>query len=343
LRLLQKFTVILAISTGVVASGCVRKVTMPSDLKAQPPVPIEKLVERINSYEKISSFTAQTDIYVFDHLIGEDGMANKYGANGALVFARPDKIRIKVTAPVVNSGVADMTSDAEQFRLAVYWPKEDRMFIHGTNLNEIRLMNADDIKDAKDPRLKQAGALANIRPQHITDAFIIKPIPLDGRLVEYFKEEDKEVEPNPKPTRKSRMITRTYDVLYVLQREEGNGRLHVRRKFWFDRTREGVPLVRQQTFENGDGKLGSDVVYDDFFAVPNTGLAMARSVKISRPNDGYDIWLVLNQDSVEVNPELPDTAFVLENREHMKDMDLDRPGKDSIPAELRERARSNHQ
>ena len=343
MTLLQKFTIVLGIMTVVTASGCVRKVPVPSDLKAQPSLPIEKYIERVNSYEKIASFTAQTDIYVFDHLTGEDGTANRFpGANGAIVFARPDKIRIKVTAPIVNSDVADMTSDAEQFRLAVYWPKEDRMYIHGANLNELRRMNAEELKDAKDPRLKQAGALANIRPQHITDAFIIKPIPLDGR-VEYFKEEDKEVEPNPKPTRKSKMISRTYDVLYVLQREE-NGKLHVLRKFWFDRTREGVPLVRQQTFENGDGRLGSDVVYEDFFGVPNTNLAMARSIKISRPNDGYDIWLVLNQDSVEVNPELPGTAFILENREHMKDLDLDRPGKDSIPAELiRERAHSNHQ
>jgi hypothetical protein len=104
-----------------------------------------------------------------------------------------------------------------------------------------------------------------------------------------------------------------------------------------------VPLVRQQTFENGDGRLGSDVVYDDFFSVPNTALAMARTIKISRPNDGYEIWLMLNQDSVEVNPDLPGTAFVLENREHMKDMDLDKSGKDSIPVEFRERAHSNRQ
>jgi hypothetical protein len=340
LKPLRNFAIILAILTGTVVSGCVRKVQVPPDLKARAPVPIEELVNRINSYEKITSFTAQTDIYVFDHLTGEDGTANRYGANGAIVFARPDKIRIKVSAPVVNSGVADMTSDGERFCLAIYWPKEDRMYIHGANLNELRRMNAEDIKEAKDPRVKEAGALANIRPQHITDAFIIKPIPLDGRL-EYFKEEDKEVEPNPKPTRKSRLISRTYDVLYVLERAE-NGRLHLRRKFWFDRTREGVPLVRQQTFENGDGRLGSDVVYEDFFSVPNTGLAMARTIKISRPNDGYDIQLVLNQDSVEINPELPATAFVLENREHMKDMDLDRSGRESIPVELRERARSNH-
>jgi hypothetical protein len=342
LKLLRKPLIIIAILAVGVLSACVKKVPVPLDLKSAPPVPIEELVSRINSYEKITSFTAQTGIYVFDHLTGEDGTANRFpGADGMLVFARPDKIRIKVNAPIVGSDVADMTSDSEQFRLAVYWPKEDRMYIHGTNLNELRRMNADDIKDAKDPRLKQAGALANIRPQHITDAFIIKPIPLDGR-VEYFKEEDKEVEPNPKPTRKNKMVSRTYDVLYVLQRGD-SGRLHVRRKFWFDRTRPGVPLVRQQTFENGDGRLGSDVVYDDFFSVPNTGLAMARTIKISRPNDGYDIWLLLNQDSVDVNPELPGTAFVLENREHMKDMDLDKQGKDSIPAELRERAHSNHQ
>jgi len=342
LRSLQKLAFILVLLAAVAASNCVRKVPVPSDLKAKPPVPIEELVNRINSYEKITTFTAQTDIYVFDHLTGEDGTAKSFpGANGAIVFARPDKIRIKVTAPIFNSDVADMTSNSEQFRLAVYWPKEARMYLHGTNLNELRLMNADDLKQAKDPRLKQAGALANMRPQHITDAFIIKPIPLDGRL-EYFKEEDKEVEPNPRPTRKSKMISRTYDVLYVLQRED-SGRLHLRRKFWFDRTREGVPLVRQQTFENGDGRLGSDVVYDEFFSIPKTNLAMARTIKISRPNDGYDIWLVLNQDSVEVNPELPSTAFELENRDRMKDLDLDRPEKGSIPAEIRERARSNHQ
>jgi len=68
---------------------------------------------------------------------------------------------------------------------------------------------------------------------------------------------------------------------------------------------------------------------------------MAKNVRIKRPNDGYEIWMVLDPDTVEVNLELPSTVFVLENKENLKDLDLDQPRTDSINSDNRPQARTS--
>jgi hypothetical protein len=122
------------------------------------------------------------------------------------------------------------------------------------------------------------------------------------------------------------MIERTYYILYVLERTD-SGKLLLRRKFWFDRTQDGAPLTRQQTFENGEGRLGSDVFYSGFFQVHNSDRLWAEAIDIERRNDGYGIRLRLDKGSVEVNLELPPSTFVLENTQRLKEINLDEPRK----------------
>jgi hypothetical protein len=339
LKLILRPIILLVLALVLAGSGCIRREPVPEKLPVNgDPAPIEKLVERINSYKDLTTLAAQVEIYVRD--TSDNTTAKVFpGANGAIRVRRPQNILVHVTAPILNSNIADLTSDGEQFRLAIYYPKDSRMFIHGSNLKELHKMTAEKIKVTKDPRLRDAGTLANIRPQHITDAFIIKPISEDPNAV-YFREEVMQTEDDVRPGKKGRQVERTYYVLYVLERGEG-GRLYLRRKFWFDRTQEGTPLARQQTFENGDGKIGSDVTYSGVFHVRNSNLQMAKSVRVKRPNDGYEIWMVLDPDTVEVNLELPSTVFVLENKENLKDLDLDRPRADSINSDNRPQARTS--
>ncbi|HXG68338.1 MAG TPA: hypothetical protein VNO70_24805, partial [Blastocatellia bacterium] len=104
------------------------------------------------------------------------------------------------------------------------------------------------------------------------------------------------------------------------------GRAELRRKFWFDRT-VGNRLTRQQTFENGTGRLGSDIYYSDWTRVPESSRDWPMRIVIDRHNDGYRLELLLEKNSVAINPELPDTAFILENDEKLKEVDLDAPRK----------------
>jgi undecaprenyl-diphosphatase len=225
----------------------------------------------------------------------------------------------------IGAKVAEMVSDGQRFKLAMYRPQDKRRFIYGSNLTDIERMNATEIKQTNDPQLTKAGGLVNMRPQHITDSFLIKPIAENDRP-NAFREEVRQVEADTRPGKKNRLVERSYYVVYVLERDH-NGQLKLRRKFWFDRSQTGCPLVRQQTFENSVGRLAGDVTYSDWFTVPNSSSAWPGHVIIDRRNDGYRLDLRLVAETVEVNADLPITTFDLENTEKLEELNLDAPHK----------------
>jgi hypothetical protein len=85
--------------------------------------------------------------------------------------------------------------------------------------------------------------------------------------------------------------------------------------------------VRQQTFENGAGRLAGDVTYSEWFMAQNSSSELPGRVIIDRRNDGYRLDLRLEAETVEVNAELPVTTFVLENTENLEEVNLDAPRK----------------
>jgi len=321
----------LAILTGVLCgSACVKRVQVNELAAAGPELPTHALVDRINSYGQIQTFSAEVYISFVNYFTGERTKAEKYPeTSGSIRFQRPENTLMRVT--FLGKRLSDMVSDGEKFKLAVYWPTDKRRFIFGSNLKELERMDLEEIKRTKDPRLSEAGGLVNMRPQHITDSFLIKPI-TEGDRLSVFREEVRQVDPRDiKPGRKD-LKERLYYVLYVLERDD-KGQAKLRRKFWFDRSQPGTPLVRQQTFENGDGRLASDVWYSDWFPVPGSGRSWPGKVSIDRRTDGYRLELTLDHDSIEINGELPQTTFMLQNEQHLEELDLDIPRKpDSRPA-----------
>ena len=325
MRRISLFT-ILFLSVALFGSACIRKVTVAEVLPVQGQLSTEELIARIDSYGRVDTFSAQAGVLVRNYFTGKENKAEEFPeANGAIRFRRPENIRMLVTAPIVNTKVADMVSDGESFRLAIYYPKDKRQFVHGSNLGDLDRMTTDELNKAKDPRLAEAGGLINMRPQHVTNAFLIKPTPTSGRA-DVFREEVLIEEPDDRPGKKGRKVVRGYYVVYVLERGE-KGEAELRRKFWFDRTRQGTPLVRQQTFENGAGRLAGDVTYSKWFKAQNSSSELPGRVIIDRRNDGYRLDLRLEPETVEVNAELPMTTFVLENNENLEEINLDAPRK----------------
>jgi len=293
-------------------------------LPVNTPVQTDELISRINAYSRIKTFSAQADVTVWNYFTGEGATADEFPiATGLIRFKRPEDTRMKVT--FLSADVADMVSDGQKFKLKILRPQDKRRFIYGRNLGDIERMNAAEIKDTKDPQLTKAGGLVNMRPQHITDSFLIKPITESDRS-NVFREEVRQVEADTRPGKKNRLVERSYYVVYVPERDE-KGQLKLRRKFWFDRSQTGTPLVRQQTFENGVGRLASDVTFGGWFTVPNSTWAWPGHVIIDRRNDGYRLDLKLLQETVEVNAELPATTFDLENTERLEEVNLDEPHK----------------
>ncbi len=317
-------TVLIA-TASLAGTACIRRVKEPELLHVNDPIPTKTLVGRINSYSDVETFSAQSSIYV-KAFFGASDAAEYPAGNLSIRLQRPDRIRMLVTAPApLTRSIADMTSDGKQFRLAIYYPTDKRAFIYGSNLGDYKRMNEKELKDSADARLRNAGALANIRPQHVTDAFLVRPIKDDGRT-QFFREELTQLEPEDRAAKKGRIVRRTYYVVYVLDRLD-DGKNALRRKFWFDRTKAGTPLVRQQTFENGEGKLGSDISYIGDFAFDGNKRSWPGTTVIERLNDGYSISVEVDSETLRINSELPSTAFVLENYEQMKAIDLDEPGK----------------
>jgi hypothetical protein len=306
----------------------VRRVRVNELLPVNDSVSTDELIKRINSQSETQTFAAQADVIVRNYFTGEGAQADEFpAANGLIRFKRPENTRMNVT--FIGAKVAEMVSDGQKFKLAVFRPEEKRRFVYGSNLTDIDRMNVQEIKRTNDAQLAKAGGLVNMRPQHITDSFLIKPI-TEAERPNVFREEVRQVEADKRPGKTNRLVERSYYVLYVPERDE-TGQLKLRRKFWFDRSQTGTPLVRQQTFENGVGRLASDVTYDEWFTVPNSPSPWPRHVVIDRRNDGYRLDLKLVRETVEVNAELPPTTFILENTEKLEEINLDEQHKASTP------------
>jgi hypothetical protein len=319
-----RFFAIPILAFALLSSACIKHVTVAEKLPVNPPVPVAELVSRLNAFREINTFGAQGTIIVRNYFTGKDSKADEFpGANYVIRLQRPEGIRLVVKAPIISKQVAEMASDGNNFQLAIFYPDDKRQFIYGTNVNEIARMSK---VESKDPTLLKAGGLLNMRPQHFTDAFLIKPI--NGSF-EVFREEVLQDEADTRPGKKNKRVDKSYYVLYVVERNAGgepNGIVELRRKFWFDRNQSGTPLARQQTFE-ADGRLASDISYVKWLGVPNTDKFWPEEILVDRRNDGYQIRLIIERDSVEINLELPENIFKLENREKLKEVNLDEPRK----------------
>ena len=92
-----------------------------------------------------------------------------------------------------------MTSDGEQFRVAVLKGDDKyKRFLKGTNSAIYKKLDPDPAptpaaKNQKKSEKETVNALSNLRPQHLTDAFMIRPIDPNGSLIyaqsQFFLEE----------------------------------------------------------------------------------------------------------------------------------------------------------
>ncbi len=328
---------ILIFFGSLLGSACVKRVTIPEFLPPQPALSTDDLVTRINAYSDIKSFSAQADVYTTNFVTDKANKAEIYPATTGLIrLRRPENIRMRMS--FYGKQLADMVSDGGKFRLAIFYPEDKRRFIFGSSLHGYDHIDAKDLQANIDPDVKRAGGLVNMRPQHITDAYLIQPIKQDERT-SVFREEVRQIEADTRPGRKGRSVEKVYYVLYVVERGDRHGSL--RRKFWFDRSQVGTPLTRQQTYENGGGKLASDVTYSGWFKVENSDYVWPRHVRLERRNDGYALQFDLSRDSVEINTEMGDQVFELENTEKLQELDLDAQRKDQDTPSSKQRPPSN--
>lgn len=285
-----------------------------------------QLANEVNRLVAARSIHGRVDIQFEDTSFATAGISEKYRtAEGAITLQRPAKVYLVVQGPFATD-VAQMTSDGEHFRIAILKGDEKyRRFVRGTNQATYPKLeiNGDGVvvkKGKPNTEAQAVNALSNLRPQHLTDALLIRPLDLHAPGLIYVQSEFYQSEKDPAP-QSSKRIVRGYYLLDELQTGEGgSGRLL--RRFWFDRV-NGIRLARQQTFTN-QGALVTDVSYGESKRFGEGNALMPVEVGLTRPQEHYKITITYQApESVTMDREYPAEAFVLENKWGLREVDLD--------------------
>ncbi len=308
---------LLLLSLGLIGCARLAKVSDTSIPRMVTPVvtaDFSQLLAQLKPFTEVQTLRASRIALRF---IEPQAETRWRDADAIVVLQRPDRIRLVIQIPVTKSRVAEMVSEANHFKVAVY--QERPSFILGTN-------DADYAQWRERLGKDKQSALANARPFHFTDALLMRPLHTGESGYAYSLEEQLQEESETKPNQKTvTHVLRSYYVMSELKLAE-NGQAYTLRRFWFDRT-DNLLLKRQQIFD-GRGGLVTEVTYSNYQKLGEANAAtLPRVVLVSRPHDGYGARFSFSPENFELNPELPQTAFVLENKENLPETDLDKPVK----------------
>jgi len=314
---------VLFLSSGCGLFGAKKKVTVPQLLTPLSEASKERLFQEVNRLSTVKSIYGKVDIQFEDTSFASSGVADRYRlVDGTLTLQRPGMIYLIIQFTFVD--IAQMTSDGQQFRVAVLQGDDKyKRFVKGTNSAVYPKLETEPA--AGTPKQKSdketVSALSNLRPQHLTDAFMIRPIengPLIYAQSEFFQEE-------PDPRRQAKKDARVMRSYYFLDEfaQPSPGEAKLKRRFWFDRV-GGIRLARVQTYDDR-GLLVTDVSYYNERTLGSGPTASLPSkVEITRPQDQYKLSISYQDSgSVELNREYGPKAFTLENKWKLPEVDLD--------------------
>lgn len=336
-RLFSRALVLLLILTGLLSmSGCGlfgtrKQVQVPPMLTPLVDANRTQLLAEVNRLAAVKSIRGKVDIQFEDTSFADVGIAEKYRqADGTITLQRPGKVYLIIQVPFIATDIAQMTSDGERFRVAVLQGDEKyRRFVKGTNnaIYEKLELNGDSGSGKTKKKVmtgkETVSALSNLRPQHLTEAFMISPVGSQPGLLysqnEFFQEEQ-DIRPRAK---KGSRVVRGYYLLEEFSSTSAE-ELRLLRRFWFDRV-GGIRLARLQTYDDR-GLLITDIAYWDDKAVGPEGRKLPSRIDITRPQDHYRLSLSYQAPaSMDIDREYRPEAFVLENRWQLPEVDLDAP------------------
>jgi hypothetical protein len=312
--------------------GTHKKVQVPQLLTPLTEADTARLISEVNRLAKIHSLHGKVDLIFEDTSFADTGIAEKYRqADGMITVQRPGQIYLIIQVPFIAKDIAQMTSNGETFRVAVLQGDDKyRRFVKGTNNATYEKMDGDEKpavteKPKKVMNAKEAvNALSNLRPQHLTEALLINPIPDAAQSgLSYARTEFYQDEPDTRPQAKANLrVVRGYYLLEEFSQPKP-GELRLTRRFWFDRV-NGIRLARIQSFDD-HGLLITDVAYWDEKPFGETAqVSLPSRIEITRPHDHYKLSIAYQAPaSADINKEFQPEAFVLENKWQLPEIDLD--------------------
>ena len=326
---LRSYLIIFILFAGIV-SGCniVKKESKTPTLLDTKEATQLQLMDEVNRFARVGSIRAKMDLKFEDNSFAQFGSKEEYrSADGEVVVQRPANILLKVQVPVIKTDVAQMTSDGEKFRVAILndgGSGKYKKFVVGSNNADYSPLQRE-LKEVENGNgIKQeVNAFANLRPQHFTDAMLVRPT--DDANV-YTQSTIFQIEEDPTQPRKSplRSVNRGYYLLDEFQRGP-DGHLTISRRFWFDRV-GGIRLARQQLFDE-KGEIESDIVYgrEGNLTATSDYRNLPLRIQVTRLKEKYTMSLTYQTpEAVTIGPTYPAAAFVLQNSWDLEEIDLDK-------------------
>ncbi|HEY2495828.1 MAG TPA: hypothetical protein VGK24_02060 [Candidatus Angelobacter sp.] len=241
---------------------------------------LEQLVDFVNSNaEKLKTLKATVDIDSSVLQLSKNKVIDNPQVTGYVLVRKPEMLRMRVLVPVVRNTMIDMVSNGQTFELAIP-PKSQ--FIVGSN---------------KQPEKPSPQPIYNLRPQHISDALLLKPIDPQKEIA--VLENTTEIVKDPKTHKDAEQATYTIIVI-----DKDNNGYYLSRKIVFSRT---DLLPHEQSIYNRQGQLVTFARYENFSDYG--GIQFPGIVSIQRPVEGYGLTLSIVK--LDVNVPLTDEQFVL--------------------------------
>lgn len=329
---IARFRVLPLIAIAFFVAGCniVKKESRTPALLATETASRDHLLDEVNRFARVGSMRAKMDLRFEDNSFAEFGNKEVYrSADGEIVVQRPGMILLKVQVPVFKTDVAQMTSDGQTFRVAILndgGSGKYKKFVRGTNNADYSRLQ-QTLSTSAGPNggsvKENVNAFANLRPQHFTDAMLVRPV--DPAFV-YTQSSVHQIEEDLTVNPKSplRRVMRGYYLLdeYVKLPDDS---LKIARRFWFDRVGK-IRLARQQIFD-ADGEVESDIVYGKEGDLTETGnyRNLPLEIQVTRPKEKYSMKLTYQSPgAVTIGNPFPGDAFVLKNSWGLEEVDLDR-------------------
>jgi outer membrane lipoprotein-sorting protein len=274
----RSYLTLLLLSLPIFGCGAVKErqvLTVPPAYTAAKAASFEDLISLINGrYAGIERMVVSKLEVEFTGGSVEEGYFEKYRkAKGYLVARRPDAIFVNIVNPLTSSSVLVMASKDGRFQI---WIPSRNQFV--TGMTEIKA-------DEDNP-------VYNVRPSHILEGILVDQVP-QGQGYMYYVEESQDSEYK-------------YYVMGVFSVSPGTSLLKLDRRIWIERST--MQIRRQQFFR--DSEVESDVKYQN--PVEIDGKLISTVVRINRPLDRYSIAFFLESESIQLNREVKDSAFVLD-------------------------------
>src|SRR5205085_4471654 len=336
--------ILLVVLSALGAGGCSRviknKVSVAPFIEPKvKQADTAQLIAEVNRLAAVRSLKGKVDLQFLDNSFAKCGIVEKYStAEGNLILQRQGQIYLAIQA-LLSIKVAEMASDGTHFEVAIFQGDQKyRRLLRGTNNAVYEQVTGDDAStpdcndDGKQKKTeamqkRAVSAFTGLRPQHLTDAFLVNPIDGPQSNLVYVQSEAFNEEPDDRPlAKKGARVVRSYYALEELAPESA-GRMRLLRRFWFDRS-EQLRLARVQTYDE-HGQLTTDVVYKNPRPFgPEGKYILPANIELTRPRDRYSIRMTYQApEEVKVDQPYDPDIFVLQNKSGLPEVDLDKKEK----------------